>query len=74
MVGDLVVIRCGQRIYADVRVLAANGLKIEASAITGDPRPIDYTPEVAASHVSVFDAHNVAFKGSYCTGTNGIND
>lgn len=52
---------------ADIRILQANGFKIEASAITGEPAPREYTHEVAASHVSLFDARNVAFKGSYCT-------
>ena len=33
----------------------------------GEPEPIDYTNEVAASHVSLFDARNVAFRGCFCT-------
>uniref|UniRef100_A0A915ECQ7 Cation-transporting P-type ATPase N-terminal domain-containing protein n=1 Tax=Ditylenchus dipsaci TaxID=166011 RepID=A0A915ECQ7_9BILA len=72
VVGDLISIKCGQRIYADARILCSNELKIEASAITGDSNPMDYTSEPAASHISVFDAKNVAFGGSYCTEGDGI--
>uniref|UniRef100_A0AC34QCL7 Cation-transporting P-type ATPase N-terminal domain-containing protein n=1 Tax=Panagrolaimus sp. JU765 TaxID=591449 RepID=A0AC34QCL7_9BILA len=72
VVGDLVNIRCGQRIPADIRIIQSNGLKIELSAITGDPKPIDFTSEPAASHVSVFDGRNVAFKGCYCVEGDGI--
>uniref|UniRef100_A0AC35FLW7 Cation-transporting P-type ATPase N-terminal domain-containing protein n=1 Tax=Panagrolaimus sp. PS1159 TaxID=55785 RepID=A0AC35FLW7_9BILA len=86
VVGDLINIRCGQRIPADIRILQANGLKIESSAITGDHQPISYTCEPSASdhqpisytcepsasHISVFDAHNVAFKGSYCVEGDGF--
>ncbi|KAE9552572.1 hypothetical protein FO519_004229 [Halicephalobus sp. NKZ332] len=66
VVGDLVSIRCGQRVPADIRILKSNGLKLESSAITGDLKANDYTNEPAAPHVSVFEARNVAFKGSYC--------
>uniref|UniRef100_A0A7E4V984 Cation_ATPase_N domain-containing protein n=1 Tax=Panagrellus redivivus TaxID=6233 RepID=A0A7E4V984_PANRE len=66
VVGDLVNVRAGQRIPADLRILQCNGLKVECSAITGEQIPVAFTSEPAASHVSVFDAHNVAFKGSYC--------
>ena len=72
VVGDLVNIRCGQRIPADIRIIQSNGLKIESSAITGDMKPNDYTDEPAAPHVSVFEARNVAFKGSYCVEGDGI--
>ncbi|KAI6243465.1 Cation-ATPase-N domain-containing protein [Aphelenchoides fujianensis] len=72
VVGDLVIIRCGQRVPADARILQSNGLKLEISFITGDTTSQDYTHEAAASHVSVFDARNIAFKGSYCTEGDGV--
>ncbi|KAI6198438.1 Cation-ATPase-N domain-containing protein [Aphelenchoides besseyi] len=72
VIGDLIIIRCGQRIPADARILQSNGLKLEMSCISGDFSSYDYTHESAASHVSVFDARNVAFKGSYCTEGDGV--
>ena len=33
---------------------------------------MEMTAEAAAKHISVFDAKNVAFKGSYCTEGDGI--
>ncbi|KAI1704631.1 e1-E2 ATPase domain-containing protein [Ditylenchus destructor] len=62
VVGDLLSIKCGQRIHADIRILHSNG----------DPDPVDYTMEEVASHISVFDAKNIAFGGSYCTEGDGI--
>jgi sodium/potassium-transporting ATPase subunit alpha len=67
VVGDVAVLRAGQRVPADVRILRASGLKLESSDISGDHHPIDYTHEATAAYVSVLDARNVAFKGSYCT-------
>ncbi|TKR92452.1 hypothetical protein L596_007100 [Steinernema carpocapsae] len=72
VVGDLVTIRSGSRIPADLRLLRSNGLKLEASAITGEPQAADYTHEAAAQHITVFDARNVAFKGSYCIEGDGV--
>ncbi|CAD5209750.1 unnamed protein product [Bursaphelenchus xylophilus] len=66
VVGDIINIRAGQRVPADARILQSFGLKLEMSAITGEPQPLDFTHEAAARHISVFDARNVAFKGSYC--------
>ena len=48
-------------------ILQSNGVKIESSAIIGDAQPLDYTPEPAAKHISLFDARNVALRGCYCT-------
>lgn len=64
--------RSGMRIPADLRIIRSNGLKIEISAITGEQQPLNYTHEPAASHISVFDARNVAFKGSYVIEGDGI--
>jgi magnesium-transporting ATPase (P-type) len=38
----------------------------------GDTQSLDYTHEAAASHTTVFDARNIAFKGSYCTEGDGL--
>ncbi|EJD74746.1 cation transporting ATPase [Loa loa] len=70
--GDLVVITAGAIIPADMRILQSNGLKIETSAITGDKEAYDYTHEAVATYPSVFDARNVAFKGSFCLEGDGI--
>uniref|UniRef100_A0A914HDA1 Cation-transporting P-type ATPase N-terminal domain-containing protein n=1 Tax=Globodera rostochiensis TaxID=31243 RepID=A0A914HDA1_GLORO len=67
VVGDVIIIRSGQQVPADIRILQSNGVKIEASAITGEPQPVDYTHEPAAAHISLFDARNVALRGCYCT-------
>uniref|UniRef100_A0A1I7XP17 Cation_ATPase_C domain-containing protein n=1 Tax=Heterorhabditis bacteriophora TaxID=37862 RepID=A0A1I7XP17_HETBA len=72
VVGDLVIVRSGSRIPADLRILQANCLTIEVSEVTGQTNPVECTAEAAAAHVSVFDARNVAFKGSYCTEGDGL--
>ncbi|KAL3997338.1 HAD ATPase P-type IC family protein [Acanthocheilonema viteae] len=70
--GDLVIITAGAIIPADMRILQSNGLKIETSAVTGDKEIYDYTDEVVTTYPSVFEARNVAFKGSFCLEGDGI--
>ncbi|KAF7630783.1 Cation_ATPase_N domain-containing protein [Meloidogyne graminicola] len=67
VVGDIVIIRSGQQVPADIRILQSNGVKIESSAINGEPQAVDYTNEPAAKHTALFDAKNVMLRGCYCT-------
>ncbi|CAJ0948654.1 unnamed protein product, partial [Mesorhabditis belari] len=62
VVGDIVVIRAGSRIPADVRLLQAHCLKIESSEVTGHRNASEYTAMMAAAHISAFDAKNIALR------------
>ena len=48
-------------------ILQSNGVKIESSAINGEPQAVEYTNEPAAKHIPLFDARNVILRGCYCT-------
>lgn len=45
---------------------------MKSPKITGSEETVECTSETAASHISVFDAKNVVFKGSYCTEGEGV--
>ncbi|CAN99760.1 Cation-transporting P-type ATPase N-terminal domain-containing protein [Caenorhabditis elegans] len=72
VVGDLVYLRAGYKIPADMRILQANCLMIESHDVTGHRMPQEYKSDPVQANVSVFDACNVAFMGSYCTEGEGI--
>ncbi len=44
VVGDLVVLRTGDQTAADMRILYANALKIDSSAVTGEAEPVTCSP------------------------------
>uniref|UniRef100_A0A914XAW3 Cation-transporting P-type ATPase N-terminal domain-containing protein n=1 Tax=Plectus sambesii TaxID=2011161 RepID=A0A914XAW3_9BILA len=72
VVGDLVYIRIGNKVAADVRILTCNGVRLEMSSITGEPEPIEFTEKPAGKHVSIFESNNVALNGSACVDGEGL--
>uniref|UniRef100_A0A1I8AS76 Cation_ATPase_N domain-containing protein n=1 Tax=Steinernema glaseri TaxID=37863 RepID=A0A1I8AS76_9BILA len=72
VVGDVVLVKSGSRVPADIRMLHTSDLKLEASSITGEAEPLDFTEEPVAVHVDVFEANNVAFNGSFCIDGEGV--
>uniref|UniRef100_A0A1I7Z2M4 Cation_ATPase_N domain-containing protein n=1 Tax=Steinernema glaseri TaxID=37863 RepID=A0A1I7Z2M4_9BILA len=66
VVGDIVAIKTGSRVPADLRLIHTVDLKLETSSITGESEPIEFTSDKAGEGVTVFDSCNVAFNGSFC--------
>ena len=60
---DIVEIRRGDRIPADMRIIRAHGLKVDNSSLTGEsepqPRGIEYTNE------DPLETRNLAFFGTF---------
>ncbi|WP_114743734.1 cation-translocating P-type ATPase [Falsibacillus pallidus] len=73
IVGDIMKFVSGDRIGADVRLIEANNLEIEESALTGESLPVSKTTdEVAGENIGLGDMENMAFMGTMVTRGNGI--
>ncbi|CAF0982594.1 unnamed protein product [Adineta steineri] len=63
VIGDIIEIRRGDRIPADIRIIRANGLKVDNSSLTGESEPqsrgIEYTNE------DPLETRNLAFFGTF---------
>ena len=70
--GDIVRLRAGDRVPADVRLLQANGLRVEESALTGESVPTDKDTAAAADDAGIGDRHGMAFSGTLVAGGSGI--
>merc|ERR1711884_548556 len=57
--GDIVEIKFGDRIPADIRVLEARGFKVDNSSLTGESEPQQRTPEF--THENPLETKNIAF-------------
>ncbi|XP_041336307.1 potassium-transporting ATPase alpha chain 1-like, partial [Pyrgilauda ruficollis] len=64
VVGDLVEIKGGDRVPADIRVLAAQGCKVDNSSLTGESEPQPRSPE--CTHESHLETRNIAFFSTMC--------
>lgn len=60
---DIVEVRRGDRIPADLRIIRANGLKVDNSSLTGEseaqPRGVEYTNE------DPLETRNLVFCGTF---------
>ena len=65
--GDVIVIEEGDRIAADVRLLAG-AIEVDMSALTGESVPALRSAAILDVDVPVLRAHDLAFSGTNCTG------
>ena len=66
VVGDIVVVRSGSRVPADIRIISCTNFYLETSSITGEAEPLEYNSNVAKPGASIFESYNIAFNGSFC--------
>lgn len=66
--GDILLLSSGDRVGADIRIIDANSLEIEESALTGESIPVqkDVSP-ISEANISIGDMTNTAFMGTLVT-------
>ncbi|MBX3734816.1 MAG: cation-transporting P-type ATPase [Verrucomicrobiae bacterium] len=70
--GDVVRLRSGDRVPADVRLIEAVNLRIEESALTGESVPSEKTPDAVAPEAGVGDRHGMAYSGTMVAAGRGL--
>jgi Ca2+-transporting ATPase len=70
--GDLLLLREGDNVPADARVVQESGLRIDQSTLTGESRPVRKVPEVPVDHpANLGELPNVVFAGTSVVAGNG---
>jgi sodium/potassium-transporting ATPase subunit alpha len=64
VVGDIVFVKGGDRIPADIRIIEASGMKVDNSSLTGESEPQTRTPEF--THDNPLETKNIAFFSTNC--------
>lgn len=66
VLGDLVLIKDGNKVPADLVLLLCCGLKTECASLTGESKPISCTDHVSKPETWMFECKNLAFSSSLC--------
>jgi potassium/sodium efflux P-type ATPase len=70
--GDIVLLREGDRVSADARVVESHGLRVDMSALTGESKPVEReTDALAHAPSDPLDAPNLVFAGTFATSGSG---
>ena len=62
--GDVLVLRAGQNIFADGRVLEATHFSVSEAALSGESSPVEKTLGVMSMDAGVFDRANMVYAGT----------
>ncbi len=65
--GDIVLLVSGDKVPADLRLVAARTLQIDESALTGEAVPVEKNTDVLASDTPLAERNNMAYAGSFVT-------
>ncbi|AFY40132.1 ATPase, P-type (transporting), HAD superfamily, subfamily IC [[Leptolyngbya] sp. PCC 7376] len=65
--GDLVMLASGDKVPADLRLVATRNLQIDESALTGEAVPVEKNPESLPLDTPLAERNNMAYAGSFVT-------
>jgi magnesium-transporting ATPase (P-type) len=66
--GDIVLLEPGEKVPADLRLIQADGLRIEEAILTGESVPVDKATEPVAIDAALGDKSCMAFGGTLVVG------
>jgi len=70
--GDIIVLRAGDRVPADIRLLEVFNLKVDEASLTGESLPVDKEICVLPADIIINDRRNMAFSGTAVTYGRGL--
>ena len=65
--GDVVHLRAGDVVPADIRLVSAARLQVDESSLTGESAPVEKSPPALAADLPLVDRFNMAYKGTAVT-------
>ena len=69
--GDIVLLRPGERVPADLRLIATAGLQVDESSLTGESVPVSKTLEAVPEDTELADRRDMAYAGTLITSGKG---
>ncbi len=72
VVGDIIILKEGERVPADARVVKAERLQVDEAVLTGESKPVFKTAEPMKETAPISDQTGMVFKGTYIVGGAGV--
>lgn len=73
VVGDLLILKPGSYVAADVRLIESKRLAIDESALTGESIPVLKNTQLLTNRdIPLAERYNMAYRGTYVTGGQGL--
>jgi calcium-translocating P-type ATPase len=63
--GDIIQLNEGDKIPADIRLTAANALRVDESVLTGESVPVSKTTDAIGKDKEVYEQTNMLFQGAF---------
>lgn len=63
--GDILILRAGDKIPADGRIIEAREFRVNEASLTGEARPIEKTPSTISTAAQIADQTNMVFMGTF---------
>lgn len=64
VLGDIVEVKGGDRVPADIRVIKAHGFKVDNSSLTGESEPQTRSPDI--TNENPLETRNLSFFSTNC--------
>ncbi|MEM4571592.1 MAG: HAD-IC family P-type ATPase, partial [Nanopusillaceae archaeon] len=65
--GDIVILKAGDKVPADIRLIEAVDLEVDESSLTGENFPIKKEVEKLPQNTPIYEMKNILFSGTYIT-------
>lgn len=72
VVGDIILLRAGDKVPADARIIKSENLTIEESALTGESLPVEKKAIRLAEHTALGDRVNMAYSSTSVVSGTGV--
>lgn len=65
--GDVIIIEEGERVPADARIIHADNIRLNESALTGESTPVHKRAALLTTDKPIYEQENMLFQGTYVT-------
>jgi len=63
--GDIIILKAGERVPADIRIIECIDLLVDESILTGESLPVEKSPETLPEDIGIHERKNMLYSGTY---------